>query len=78
MVAKSRKFAICRKIAACAPSCSSCLLVVGRTDVALCRTRPGASAGTVTGGGAATEVACGGRKVAILTILHRCLVVGEA
>ena len=29
MVAKSRKFAICRKIAACAPSCSSCLLSSG-------------------------------------------------
>ena len=29
MVAKSRKFAICRKIAACAPSCSSCMLSSG-------------------------------------------------
>ena len=40
-------------------------------DVRPCRTRPGASAGSGVGGGAARAVACGGRKVAIFLLLHK-------
>ena len=56
------------KIVICAPRALRVCTGLGPADVGPCATHPGASAGSVAGGGAAREAACGGRQIAIFAI----------